>query len=62
MELGNRLLALKQTMKTAKDDARYTVAEKLREFGYLNFADFCVATPHDNHVAEIETLLASAAH
>jgi hypothetical protein len=57
MDLANRLHALTQKMKSAKDDARYTVSEKLREFGYINFADFCVADPHAHHVAEIEHLL-----
>ncbi len=61
MELANRLLALKQLMKNAKDDARYSIAAKLREFGYIDFADFCVADPHAHHVTEIEKLMVNHA-
>ncbi len=61
MELAKRLHDLKENMKVAKDDARYAVAERLRDFGYINFADFYIGKPQAHQVSEIEGLLTKLA-
>jgi len=59
MEATNeRLAALKHMIKTHdNDETRYAVAAKLRELGYIDWADFCRGSPTVEEIAEIEAVL-----
>lgn len=56
--MNARLAALKHAMKTHdNDETRYAVAEKLRELGYIDWADFCSGSPPAEQIAELEAVL-----
>ena len=53
-----RLSALKRAIKAREnDETRYAVAEKVRELGYIDWADFCGSVPPEDQLTQLEAIL-----
>lgn len=56
--IEDRMARLNKAIRAAtNDDARYAVGHKVRELGYLDFADFTVSKPPIEHIRQVERVL-----
>jgi hypothetical protein len=56
--MSKRMEALQQEFRTLRSDsARYTMAELIRELGYIDFNDFYKAPKEIEHVDAVEYAL-----